>query len=83
MISEYQVIRAYALNYFFNFFQMIFTKRSFPPPSETGNNVNISEEFDFEFDSHTPMILGLAKVVRYFPKYERVFEDNLSHSFNY
>ncbi|WJX46726.1 hypothetical protein P8452_33499 [Trifolium repens] len=40
-LRKSKVIRAYALNYFFNFFQMIFTKRSFPPPSETGNNVNI------------------------------------------
>ncbi|GLT68821.1 hypothetical protein SLA2020_410190 [Shorea laevis] len=31
----------------------------------------LSEEFNSGFGSHTPMILGQAKVVRYFPNYER------------
>ncbi|XP_061351820.1 suppressor of RPS4-RLD 1-like isoform X3 [Gastrolobium bilobum] len=31
----------------------------------------LSEEFNTGFGSHTPMILGQAKVVRYFPNYER------------
>jgi len=30
-----------------------------------------SDEFAAGFGSHTPMILGQAKVVRYFPNYER------------
>lgn len=30
-----------------------------------------SEEFNSGFGSHTPMILGQAKVVRYFPNFER------------
>jgi len=30
-----------------------------------------SEEFNSGFGSHTPMVLGQAKVVRYFPNYER------------
>ncbi|KAL2333468.1 hypothetical protein Fmac_014681 [Flemingia macrophylla] len=33
-----------------------------------------SEEFNSGFGSHTPMILGQAKVVRYFPYYERTLE---------
>lgn len=31
----------------------------------------LSEEFNSGFGSHTPLILGQAKVVRYFPNYER------------
>ncbi|XP_010446657.1 PREDICTED: suppressor of RPS4-RLD 1-like [Camelina sativa] len=31
----------------------------------------LSEEFNSGFGSHTPMLLGQAKVVRYFPNYER------------
>ncbi|KAF7828654.1 suppressor of RPS4-RLD 1-like isoform X1 [Senna tora] len=31
----------------------------------------LSEEFNSGFGSHTPMVLGQAKVVRYFPNYER------------
>ncbi|KAJ4963031.1 hypothetical protein NE237_022970 [Protea cynaroides] len=31
----------------------------------------LSEEFNDGFGSHTPMILGQAKVVRYFPNYQR------------
>ncbi|CAN8328331.1 unnamed protein product [Cochlearia groenlandica] len=31
----------------------------------------LSEEFNTGFGSHTPMVLGQAKVVRYFPNYER------------
>ncbi|OMO56531.1 Tetratricopeptide TPR-1 [Corchorus capsularis] len=31
----------------------------------------LSEEFNSGFGSHTPMILGQAKVVRYFPNHER------------
>ncbi|GAV58758.1 TPR_1 domain-containing protein/TPR_11 domain-containing protein [Cephalotus follicularis] len=34
----------------------------------------LSEEFNSGFGSHTPMILGQAKVVRYFPNYERTLE---------
>ncbi|TKY55649.1 Suppressor of RPS4-RLD 1 [Spatholobus suberectus] len=34
----------------------------------------LSEEFNAGFGSHTPMILGQAKVVRYFPNYERTLE---------
>ena len=30
-----------------------------------------SEEFNSGFGSHTSMILGQAKVVRYFPNFER------------
>ncbi|XP_038883616.1 suppressor of RPS4-RLD 1 [Benincasa hispida] len=34
----------------------------------------LSEEFNCGFGSHTPMILGQAKVVRYFPNFERTLE---------
>ncbi|CAM8909450.1 unnamed protein product [Rhodiola kirilowii] len=34
----------------------------------------LSEEFDAGFGSNTPMILGQAKVVRYFPNYARTLE---------
>lgn len=34
-------------------------------------SLHCSEEFNSGFGSHTPMILGQAKVVRYFPNYER------------
>ncbi|ESW27855.1 hypothetical protein PHAVU_003G238000 [Phaseolus vulgaris] len=34
----------------------------------------LSDEFIAGFGSHTPMILGQAKVVRYFPNYERTLE---------
>ncbi|XP_078430311.1 tetratricopeptide repeat (TPR)-like superfamily protein isoform X2 [Wolffia australiana] len=34
----------------------------------------LSEEFNSGFGSHTPMLLGQAKVVRYYPNYHRVFE---------
>ncbi|KAJ6990357.1 suppressor of RPS4-RLD 1 isoform X1 [Populus alba x Populus x berolinensis] len=34
----------------------------------------LSEEFNSGFGSHTPMILGQAKVVRYFQNYERTFD---------
>ncbi|KAF7809893.1 suppressor of RPS4-RLD 1 [Senna tora] len=34
----------------------------------------LSEEFISGFGSHTPMVLGQAKVVRYFPNYERTLE---------
>ncbi|CAH2076227.1 unnamed protein product [Thlaspi arvense] len=44
-----------------------------------------SEEFNSGFGSHTPMLLGQAKVVRYFPNYERtlslaktIIKDKLS-----
>lgn len=33
--------------------------------------LHCSDEFNAGFGSHTPMILGQAKVVRYFPNYER------------
>ncbi|ESQ53338.1 hypothetical protein EUTSA_v100242860mg, partial [Eutrema salsugineum] len=43
------------------------------------------EEFNSGFGSHTPMVLGQAKVVRYFPNYERtlnlaktIIKDKLS-----
>lgn len=32
---------------------------------------HFSEEFNSGFGSHTPMILGQAKVVRYSPNFER------------
>ncbi|KAK9165906.1 hypothetical protein Scep_001097 [Stephania cephalantha] len=32
----------------------------------------LSEEFNSGFGSHTPLIVGQAKVVRYFPNYQRV-----------
>lgn len=35
-----------------------------------------SEEFNSGFGSHTPMLLGQAKVVRYYPYYQR-FEHHL------
>ncbi|WRX10011.1 Tetratricopeptide repeat - like 5 [Theobroma cacao] len=34
----------------------------------------LSEEFNSGFGSHTPMVLGQAKVVRYFPNHERTFD---------
>ncbi|XP_042387598.1 suppressor of RPS4-RLD 1-like isoform X1 [Zingiber officinale] len=34
----------------------------------------LSEEFISGFGSHTPMLLGQAKVVRYFPNYSRTFD---------
>ncbi|KAL2962700.1 hypothetical protein AAZX31_17G159100 [Glycine max] len=34
----------------------------------------LSDEFNAGFGSHTPMILGQARVVRYFPNYERTLE---------
>ncbi|KAF5736201.1 suppressor of RPS4-RLD 1 isoform X1 [Tripterygium wilfordii] len=34
----------------------------------------LSEEFNSGFGSHTPLILGQAKVVRYFPNYERILD---------
>ncbi|KAE8655171.1 Suppressor of RPS4-RLD 1 [Hibiscus syriacus] len=34
----------------------------------------LSEEFNSGFGSHTPMVLGQAKVVRYFPNYERTLD---------
>ncbi|XP_009336068.2 suppressor of RPS4-RLD 1 isoform X1 [Pyrus x bretschneideri] len=34
----------------------------------------LSEEFNAGFGSHTPLILGQAKVVRYFPNFERTLE---------
>lgn len=34
----------------------------------------LSEEFNSGFGSHTPLILGQAKVVRYFSNYERVLD---------
>lgn len=40
--------------------------------------LHCSDEFAAGFGSHTPMILGQAKVVRYFPNYERL---NLSPGF--
>ncbi|XP_050205125.1 suppressor of RPS4-RLD 1 [Mercurialis annua] len=33
----------------------------------------LSEEFNTGFGSHTPLILGQAKVVRYYPNFERTF----------
>ncbi|URE00096.1 Tetratricopeptide repeat protein [Musa troglodytarum] len=33
-----------------------------------------SEEFNSGFGSHTPMLLGQAKVVRYYPNYQRTFD---------
>ncbi|KAI3451958.1 hypothetical protein Pfo_008623 [Paulownia fortunei] len=33
----------------------------------------LSEEFNSGFGSHTPLILGQAKVVRYFPNFQRAF----------
>ncbi|KAH6838164.1 Tetratricopeptide repeat superfamily protein [Perilla frutescens var. hirtella] len=33
----------------------------------------LSEEFNSGFGSHTPLILGQAKVVRYFPEFQRTF----------
>ncbi|CAN6180840.1 unnamed protein product [Urochloa humidicola] len=34
----------------------------------------LSEEFNSGFGSHTPMLLGQGKVVRYYPYYQRVLE---------
>ncbi|KAG1347909.1 suppressor of RPS4-RLD 1 [Cocos nucifera] len=34
----------------------------------------LSEEFNSGFGSHTPMLLGQAKVVRYFPNYQRTLD---------
>ncbi|KAL6222648.1 hypothetical protein ACLB2K_006040 [Fragaria x ananassa] len=34
----------------------------------------LSEEFNAGFGSHTPIILGQARVVRYFPNFERTFD---------
>ncbi|XVE87036.1 hypothetical protein DITRI_Ditri18aG0083600 [Diplodiscus trichospermus] len=34
----------------------------------------LSEEFNSGFGSHTPMVLGHAKVVRYFPNYQRTLD---------
>ncbi|KAF3600868.1 hypothetical protein F2Q69_00032722 [Brassica cretica] len=34
----------------------------------------LSEEFNSGFGSHTPMVLGQAKVIRYFPNYERTLD---------
>ncbi|URE00095.1 Tetratricopeptide repeat protein [Musa troglodytarum] len=34
----------------------------------------LSEEFNSGFGSHTPMLLGQAKVVRYYPNYQRTFD---------
>ncbi|ONM27966.1 Suppressor of RPS4-RLD 1 [Zea mays] len=34
----------------------------------------LSEEFNSGFGSHTPMLLGQAKVIRYYPYYQRVLE---------
>uniref|UniRef100_A0A0D9WUT6 Uncharacterized protein n=1 Tax=Leersia perrieri TaxID=77586 RepID=A0A0D9WUT6_9ORYZ len=34
----------------------------------------LSEEFNAGFGSHTPMLLGQAKIIRYYPYYERVLE---------
>ncbi|KAJ6841917.1 suppressor of RPS4-RLD 1 [Iris pallida] len=34
----------------------------------------LSEEFNSGFGSHTPMLLGQAKVVRYFPYYQRTID---------
>eukprot|EP00261_Vitis_vinifera_P021485 XP_010652744.1 PREDICTED: suppressor of RPS4-RLD 1 isoform X3 [Vitis vinifera] len=34
----------------------------------------LSEEFNSGFGSHTPLILGQAKVVRYFPNYQRTLD---------
>ncbi|CAD5169559.1 unnamed protein product [Musa acuminata subsp. malaccensis] len=34
----------------------------------------LSEEFNSGFGSHTPMLLGQAKVVRYYPNYQRIFD---------
>ncbi|KAJ3669831.1 hypothetical protein LUZ60_010155 [Juncus effusus] len=34
----------------------------------------LSEEFNAGFGSHTPMMLGQAKVVRYYPNYERMLD---------
>ncbi|KAJ6740417.1 SUPPRESSOR OF RPS4-RLD 1 [Salix purpurea] len=34
----------------------------------------LSEEFNSGFGSHTPMILGQAKVIRYYQNYERTFD---------
>ncbi|XP_021809550.1 suppressor of RPS4-RLD 1 [Prunus avium] len=34
----------------------------------------LSEEFNAGFGSHTPLILGQAKVVRYFPNFERTLD---------
>nr|CAB3455462.1 unnamed protein product [Digitaria exilis] len=34
----------------------------------------LSEEFNSGFGSHTPMLLGQAKVVRYYPYYQRILE---------
>jgi hypothetical protein len=33
--------------------------------------LQFSEEFNSGFGSHTPMILGQAKVIRYYQNYER------------
>uniref|UniRef100_A0A0E0LGB9 Uncharacterized protein n=1 Tax=Oryza punctata TaxID=4537 RepID=A0A0E0LGB9_ORYPU len=34
----------------------------------------LSEEFNSGFGSHTPMLLGQAKIIRYYPYYQRVLE---------
>ncbi|XP_061340851.1 suppressor of RPS4-RLD 1 isoform X2 [Gastrolobium bilobum] len=49
--------------------------RQISEPSDPVVWVNkLSEEFNSGFGSHTPMILGQAKVVRYFPNYERTLD---------
>lgn len=51
--------------------------------------LQFSEEFNSGFGSHTPMILGQAKVVRYYPNYERyvliwfLYSRKLFHSSHY
>ncbi|KAJ1414511.1 Tetratricopeptide-like helical domain superfamily [Sesbania bispinosa] len=49
--------------------------RQISEPSDPVVWVNkLSEEFNSGFGSHTPMVLGQAKVVRYFPNYERTLD---------
>uniref|UniRef100_A0A1D1YH34 Tetratricopeptide repeat protein 13 n=2 Tax=Anthurium amnicola TaxID=1678845 RepID=A0A1D1YH34_9ARAE len=49
--------------------------RQISEPSDPVVWVNkLSEEFNSGFGSHTPMLLGQAKVVRYYPNYQRTLE---------
>ncbi|KAL5706923.1 hypothetical protein ACHQM5_025029 [Ranunculus cassubicifolius] len=38
----------------------------------------LSEEFNSGFGSHTPLIIGQGKVVRYFPNYQRCYKQTLA-----
>ncbi|KAL5199015.1 hypothetical protein ABZP36_002527 [Zizania latifolia] len=49
--------------------------RKFSEPCDPVIWINkLSEEFNSGFGSHTPMLLGQAKIIRYYPYYQRVLE---------